>query len=198
MARDILSITWIRDFARPYLRGFRAVRHSSGGLCGYWFVRAGRPPATSSQTRRASKQGGLGFFVGYLVDREAHACLEADPPECLVFAFVTPIGGAAHRRLVGKPGSLIRQTFEYIRWLTHRPPRFRFFDSELPAMVRHVSMWEWPREKYEHFSRNFFTETLAWLVRSGLVRKLASEDLPATKRREAAGKLSRKQVRRRR
>jgi hypothetical protein len=42
-------------------------------------------------------------------------------------------------------------------------------------MTRHASMREWPRGKYEHFSRNFFIESLAWLVRSGLVRKLLEE-----------------------
>jgi hypothetical protein len=36
-------------------------------------------------------------------------------------------------------------------------------------------MRDWPRGKYEHFSRNFFIESLAWLVRSGLVRKLPVE-----------------------
>jgi hypothetical protein len=48
-------------------------------------------------------------------------------------------------------------------------------------------MRAWPREKFEHFSRNFFIETLAWLVRSGLVRKLLSEPLVVsrpTKRRK--------------
>ncbi len=44
-------------------------------------------------------------------------------------------------------------------------------------MVRHQSMRDWPPEKYEHFSRNFFIETLAWLVRSGTVRKLFAEPL---------------------
>jgi hypothetical protein len=29
-------------------------------------------------------------------------------------------------------------------------------------------MREWPPEKFQHFSGNFFIETLAWLVRSGL------------------------------
>ena len=36
-------------------------------------------------------------------------------------------------------------------------------------------MAAWPPEKREHLSRNFFIETLAWLVRSGLVRKLKEE-----------------------
>lgn len=36
-------------------------------------------------------------------------------------------------------------------------------------------MGDWPAEKREHMARNFFIETLAWLVRSGLVRKLKEE-----------------------
>ncbi len=117
----------------------------------------------------------LGFFVGYLVQAADFAYLTPVPPESLVFVFVQPIGGPAHRRLVSEGGSLLRKTFEYIRWLTHRPPRFVFYEGELAAMVRHVSMREWPSNKYEHFARNFFIETLAWLVRSGLVRKLLAE-----------------------
>ena len=42
-------------------------------------------------------------------------------------------------------------------------------------MARHASMEDWPPEKRKHLSRNFFIETLAWLVRSGLVRKLREE-----------------------
>lgn len=33
-------------------------------------------------------------------------------------------------------------------------------------------MKDWGTAKREHLSKNFFIETLAWLVRSGLVRKL--------------------------
>ena len=117
----------------------------------------------------------MGFFVGYLVGPGEYVFLKPVPPECVVFAFVAPVGGSAHRRLVRQPGSLLRKTFEYIRWLTHRPPLFVFFDRELAAMVRHLSMRDWPRGKRRHLSRNFFIETLSWLVRSGLVRKLAEE-----------------------
>jgi hypothetical protein len=119
----------------------------------------------------------VGFFVGYLVRGEEFAFLKPEPPESLIFSFVRPVGSRLHRRLVNRPGSLLRKTHEYIRWLTHRPPRFAFYPDALPAMVRHVSMREWPRGKYAHFSRNFFIETLAWLVRSGLVRKLRVEAL---------------------
>lgn len=42
-------------------------------------------------------------------------------------------------------------------------------------MARHGSMRVWPAAKHPHLSQNFFIETLAWLVRSGLVRKLKEE-----------------------
>ena len=41
---------------------------------------------------------------------------------------------------------------------------------------------DWPPEKHEHYSRNFFIETLAWLVRSGLVRRLLQETSRTSKR----------------
>ncbi|MHB8540508.1 MAG: hypothetical protein ACYDCD_06145 [Candidatus Acidiferrales bacterium] len=109
------------------------------------------------------------------MDRNEYSFFAPEPPECLVFAWVGPVGGSLHRRLVVEPGSLVRKTFEYIRWLTHRPPRFVFHEKELPAMARHGSMRVWPAEKHQHLSRNFFIETLAWLVRSGLVRKVRDE-----------------------
>jgi hypothetical protein len=165
---EIPPITWIRALARPYLKGYRSIAQSSGSLRGYWFVRgAGRAPL-GSKSRKTQR----GFFAGYLVAAEGFEHLAPQAPECVVFAFVAPAGGAAHRRLVRAPGSVLRKTFDYIRWLTHRPPRFVFDDTALAAMTRHQSMREWPREKREHLSRNFFIETLCWLVRSGLVKKL--------------------------
>lgn len=117
----------------------------------------------------------MGFFVGYLVGPEKFAFLKPQPPECLVFAFVHPLQGKWHRQLVNAPGSLVRRTCEYIRWLTHRPPRFEFHAQGAASLVRHGSMCSWPPGKYRHFSRNFFIESLAWLVRSGLVKKLLQE-----------------------
>jgi hypothetical protein len=49
-------------------------------------------------------------------------------------------------------------------------PRFALFEKRDTVLIRHFSMREWPPEKFQHFSGNFFTETLAWLVRSGLVK----------------------------
>jgi len=164
---------WIRPLAAPYLRGFRARAQSAtadGSLRGYWF-----------EAPRSRAGARCGFFVGYLIAPDDFAFLQPQPPECLVFAYVAPVGSALHRRLVRAPESLLRKTFAYIRCLTHRPPRFAFFEDHLPAMVRHRSMRDWPAEKHEHFSRNFFIETCAWLVRSGLVRKL-KETAPLRKK----------------
>jgi hypothetical protein len=74
--------------------------------------------------------------------------------------------------MVARDGSPLRKIAEYIGWLTHRPPRFSFFDSREVVLARHFSMRELPAAKRKHYSRNFFIETLAWLVRSGLVAKL--------------------------
>lgn len=106
-----------------------------------------------------------------------------------MFCFVEPVGARFHRRLVSEPDSLMRRTAEYIRWLTHRPPRFELFSAERAALVRHVPIEEWPADRTEHYARNFVIETLAWLVRSALVRRLpgemAASSSPASKSRAA-------------
>jgi hypothetical protein len=161
LASSLPSTDWIRDLAQPYLRGYRPRGAHAGDLRGFWFDAPG-----------AGEQAG--FFTGYLVAADRHGHLNPQPPECVVFAFVQP-ESPLHRVAVREEGSLLRRTFEYIRWLTHRPPRFELFTEQLTTMIRHRSMRDWPTEKFEHFSRNFFIESLAWLVRSGLVRKLAEE-----------------------
>lgn len=172
-----ISFRWIRELAEPYLRGYRALAVASADLRGFWFVH----PAIGSSVRakRANVHSGVrsrvAFFVGYILGAENSAFPGAEPPECAVWIAIEPAKGALHRRLVAPPDSLLRWTFNYIRLLTHRPPRFEFHPGEALVMVRHASMREWPRDKYEHFSRNFFIETLAWLVRSGLVRRLLAE-----------------------
>ncbi len=160
MSRDTLPIQWIRPLAAPYLRGYRATIERARGLRGYSFHVS---PLGAKDT--------LGFFVGYLTEPIEFSYLKPEAPECLIFAFVEPVTGALHAAQVRDKDGTLRWTFEYIRWLTHRPPRFELFENKRAAMVRHFSMREWPVDKYEHFSRNFYTETLAWLVRSGLVRR---------------------------
>jgi hypothetical protein len=170
-----IPIGWIRSLARPYLRGYRAVAERGGKLRGYWFLVPRQGAGSARRSVASFLSPAVGFFVGYLLRTDEYGFLAAEPPESLVFAFVQPVGGSLHGKLVGQPESLVRKTAEYIRWLTHRPPRFAFYPDELPALVRHHSMREWPPAKYEHYSRNFFIETLAWLVRSGLVRRLLAE-----------------------
>lgn len=175
------SVAWIRELASPYLKGYRPAPAREAGLQGYWFV-IGAPlvsegiRANHASHRGDSRQQEVGFFVGYLTDAAAdYSFLKPEPPECVVITSVAPTFSELHERLVKQPGSLVRKTFEYIRWLTHRPPRFVFHEAEAAAMARHASMADWPVEKRQHLSRNFFIETLAWLVRSGLVRKLKEE-----------------------
>ena len=176
-----ISIGWIRSLARPYLRGYRAVAERSDKLHGYWFLVPPQGARPARQSVAPFPSSAVGFFVGYLLGTDEYGFLAAQPPESLVFAFVQPVGGSLHGKLVGQPESLVRKTAEYIRWLTHRPPRFAFYPDQLPALVRHHSMREWPPAKYEHYSRNFFIETLAWLVRSGLVRRLLAEPRSTSK-----------------
>jgi hypothetical protein len=164
-ASNSSSNVWIRTLAAPYLCGYRAAIEPRGSLRGYRFFAPDAP----------GKRGRGGFFVGYLIDPANHQFLRPEPPECVVFAFVEPVSSALYRRLVIAEGSLLRRTAEYIGWLTHRPPRFALFEDRDTVLIRHFSMQDWPLQKRRHFSGNFFIETLAWLVRSGLVRKLISE-----------------------
>ena len=194
MREDLPPLDWIRPLAEPYLRGLRPILERGAGLEGYRFVRSatkGRRKLTRKKIGRESKTQ-LGFFVGYLTQLGNFEFLSPKPPDCLVFAFVEPVGAALHRELVGRAESLLRQTFTYIRWLTHRPPRFEFYEAERAAMVRHTSMCEWPASRREHLSRNFFIETLAWLVRSGLVRKFRTEPFEARPQGAAVSGLGRK------
>jgi hypothetical protein len=172
------SLAWIRQLAAPYLKGYRPVAAKNGGLRGYWFIASAKP----QREKRSTGAGhppitgpAAGFFVGYLESAGNFSYLSPQPPECLVFAWIQPVGSALHRKLVAQQGSLVRGIFEYIRWLTHRPPRFEFQEAELPALARHQSMRDWPAARRQHLSRNFYIETLAWLVRGGLVRKLGKE-----------------------
>ena len=153
------------------MRGFRPKRISSGGLRGYSF-----------QLKSAHPAGTTGFFAGYLASAPKFSYLHAAPPECVVMAFVEPLRSDLRRLQIENAKGTLRWTFEYIRWLSHRPPRFEFYEDKREALVRHISMREWPREKWVHFSRNFYIETLAWLVRSGLVRRW--RELATSKRAE--------------
>jgi hypothetical protein len=172
-------LDWIAPLAEPYLRGYTPLLQSDGPLTGYRFFAPGfgaPPPSRLNRPgARHSPTPSAGFFVGFLGQPSGLAFLRSQPPECLVFCFVEPAHGALHRKLVQEPESLVRRTAEYIRWLTHRPPRFELFPEERAVLVRRASMRDWPAAKLRHLSQNFFIETLAWLVRSALVRRLAAQ-----------------------
>ncbi len=165
--RDPLQdVRWIAQLAEPYLRGYGPREVNEAGLAGCWFDAGG--------TTRG--EGECGFFAGFLKDPKRYPYLQAHTPACLVFVWFREPGGELHKRLVAVQGSLLRKTHEYIRWLTHRPPRFALFENEFVTLVRQQPLRDWPPDKYAHYARNFFIETLAWLVRSGLVKKL-NDDL---------------------
>jgi hypothetical protein len=155
-----LHFNWIRALAEPYLRGYRAKPERSNGLRGFSF----------SLKPRGGK-GAMGFFVGFLVEPGAYAHLKPVAPECLIFAFVEPVGGHLHRAQIRNAEGTLRWTSGYIAWLTHRPPKFQLYEAERTALIRHASLRGCPPAKIQHLAGNFFTETLAWLVRSGLVRR---------------------------
>jgi hypothetical protein len=186
------SCDWIPSLAEPYLRGYTPQFENGNSLLAYRFLAAESAPVARSvkKVRHSAGAPSAGFFIGYLLESHALPFLKATPPEFLVFCFVEPVGGRFHRRLVSEPDSLMRRTAEYIRWLTHRPPRFELLTAEHTALIRHTPMQEWPAGRTEHYARNFVIETLAWLVRSALVRRLPGEiaafSRPASKSRAAS------------
>jgi hypothetical protein len=188
------SCDWIVPLAEPYLRGYTPHIHSDESLVGHYFLAPHSAPFGRSTRKpspgRAAVAASAGFFLGYLNSSEGSSPLKCSPPECLVFCFVQPVRSRFHRRVVNQPESLMRRTAEYIRWLTHHLPRFEFFADDEMTLVRHVPIAGWPESRIAHFSRNFFIETLAWLVRTALVRRLPEELKAAS--RTSAGKASRK------
>lgn len=167
------SNEWLAELAEPYLREYLPSEALEDELTGYWFA---SPLRVGSSKESVAAEAECGFFAGYLKSSEKYSYLNSKTPECLVFAWFREPGGAEHARLVGNSGSLLRKTHTYIGWLTHRPPQFELYTDQFIALIRHRTMLDWPVEKREHYSRNFFIETLAWLVRSGLVKKLKSGD----------------------
>ena len=181
---------WIPSLAEPYLRGYTPRFESGNSLVGYRFLAQSlaSAPQAPKTSRSSAEKASAGFVIAYLRDSRSMSFLKPVPPEFLIFCFVEPLGGRFHRRLVSEPDSLMRRTAEYIRWLTHHLPRFELFGDQPAALVRHIPTQKWPTDRIEHYARNFTIETLAWLVRSALVRRLPEElaaPLPASERRAA-------------
>lgn len=171
MVRPPISCPWLAELAAGYLREFGIplpVRRKS--LWGYEFAR---------------RRGGckLGFFVGLLTPPRGRAAAfpssQARTPECGVFAFVRPVASRLHGRLVQREASLFRRSYELLTKYTNRRPRFEFHEESGAALIRHVPLAEFPARRRELYARNFFMETLALVVRSGLAAKLGRVRLPA-------------------
>ncbi len=178
---SLASLRWIQTLALPYLQGFLPVPQRAGSLAGFWFLH----PSFSVRLPRLvpppdySAAPALGFFLGSPLAPSGLEFLSPEPPECIAFAFVAPLRGSLHDALVAGQGSLLRSTYTYIGWLTHRRPRFVFHPDRSIVLARHAPMRAWPLSSRSHLSRNFYIETLCWLVRSALVRKFLAASLPA-------------------
>lgn len=154
-ARPPFPCLWLRELAAGYLLGpWKVSLRQRSGLWGYVFAR-----------RWGRSQ--VGFFVGFATR----------PPECVVFAFVPPAAGRLYRHWVRREGSSFRLAYDLLTKYTARRPRFEFHDGQARAVLRRVPLAEFPARQREKYARNFFTESLALLVRSGLPAALASARL---------------------
>ncbi len=158
MARPLIDCPWLEELAGGYLREYGVVApERRGGLWGYTF-----------QTKRTRQ--GAGFFVGFLTGKRAGLTLH--PPECTVLAYVRPARSKLHQELVRQPGSVFRRSYELLTKYTNRRPRYEFRENDWVALLRHQPLAAFLPDEEEKYARNFFMETLALLVRSGLPAKL--------------------------
>lgn len=143
---------WLRELAAGYLTIFPKVSaERRRGLQGFSFYQ-----------RRGRERAGV--FVGFLT---------GPSPECAVFAFVEPVRGRLHERLVRRRESLFREAYGFVTKYTARAPRFSLNEGAGAALVRSVPLAAFPRGEREKHARNFFMETLALLQRARLPEKLA-------------------------
>ncbi|MGH9650641.1 MAG: hypothetical protein ACRD3I_09255 [Terriglobales bacterium] len=154
----------MRELVAGYLRGFKSYPEQTDEHWGYCFVRqrAGQAPPSAGQA---------GIFVGFLM---AAPCGKKDaastfhPPECVVGGFVRPARSALRRKLVGAKQSAFRLSHQRVMKYTSRRPRWEFRERAELALARHVPLASFPADDVEKYARNFFIESLALLVRSGL------------------------------
>ncbi len=162
--RPPIPAGWLEELAAGYLAQFRISPERGAARWGYCF----QPP---------TEKGRAAIFVGFLTREPNWArgpfAPAFNPPECVVFAFAEPAEGRLHQRWVRAPGSLFRSSYELLTKYTARPPRWEFREAQGPALVRRVALAEFPPRQRAKYARNFFMETLAILVRSGLPERLA-------------------------
>lgn len=162
-ARAPLGCPWLRELAGGYLAAYAGAAERRGLLRGYSF------------TRRLGRSR-AGFFVGFLIREPPWTrgpfAAPFNPPECLVSAFVEPAAGRLYRPLVADAGSCFRRAYDLLTKYTARRPRWEFLEPPGPALVRRVPLGGFPAREREKYARNFFTESLALLQRSGLPAEL--------------------------
>ena len=141
-----IECPWLHELAAGYLRGFKSFPEQTEERWGYRFVR-----------KRARQQAGI--FVGFLAPQA---------PECAVGALVRPARSALHKKLVGAKNSLFRVTHQRIAKYTARAPRWGLHERAELALLRRAPLAAFPADDVEKYARNFFIESLALLVRSGL------------------------------
>jgi hypothetical protein len=151
LARLPLACPWLRELAAGYLPGFEVIQaESKGPYAGFRLQPRGMP---------------AGVFVGFLTGVAPRSELHPEPPECAVGVFVEPKARAA---LVRRAGSLVRRSYDLVSKYSARRPRFEFYERERLSLVRHAPLASFPSRQQEKYARNFFMESLALLVRSGL------------------------------
>ncbi len=149
----------VARLARPYLRGYRPRAVQTAERLGWIFERP------------LGRQARAGFFLGCVLQSPDVTSADVGPSAAVAVA-IRPASGPEFDELVRQPDSLLRWTHTYIGWLTHRPPRFLLAPETSECLLRLWPMAAWPDARREHYARNFFIESLALLVRSGLVRRL--------------------------
>ncbi len=164
--RPPLACPWLPELASGYLPQYRRVPQCRADQWGYGF-----------QAQRGRSRAGI--FVGFMTRPPGWPlgpfAPAFRPPECLVYAFVEPATGPLHRQLVGAPGSLFRLSYALLTKYTARRPRWEFYEEQGPALVRRLAVADFPRSRREKYALNFFMESLALVVRSGLPDSLARQ-----------------------
>jgi len=163
------SLPWwctleVARLARPYLRGYRPRTVHTAERMGWTFERA------------LGREARAGFFLGCLLGVGPDARADVAPCAAVTVA-IRPECSPVFEDLVRRPESLLRWTHTYIGWLTHRPPRFLLAPENAECLLRLCPLTAWPDARRAHYARNFFIESLALLVRSGLVRRLNARAL---------------------
>jgi hypothetical protein len=167
----------LRELAAGYLRGFESFPEQTEERWGYCFVLKG------ARQQAPTSSGQAGIFVGFLTPaprkRGKDEGASYDLPECVVAGFVRPFGpsrgaqgkparSALHRKLVGTKASLFRITHQRVAKYTPRAPRWELRERAELALMRRAPLAAFPAQDVEKYARNFFIESLALLVRSGL------------------------------